>query len=443
MSSSSSSSSSVSPEPPANRKRTAAAAEIDEDSSDETSLESEHELDQDSEADDDAPPLSHAEKRRQKKKEKLEAEAQKDGPPKKKRKLADGKARVSDSTAEDKRRAARQNSVWVGNLSFKTTPEALRGFFEGVGEITRINMPTKPAGKPGVKGENRGFAYVDFSTPDAKIVAITLSERPLNGRKLLIKDGDSFEGRPKPAVPIEETSGDQKYGTSKSLSKTAQKILSQQKKPPAPTLFLGNLPFETTEDSLREMLDAHRRKTKEVNKDDDLQEGVKEKEDWIRRIRLGTFEDTGVCKGFAFVDFSSIDNATSALVNPKNHNFNGRRLVVEYASAEAVRRGPNKPKGEGKGDIKITKHDKVKEGHDGKNKRHRFDREENAGAEVGNGREENNEEDSARRARREFRQGTKGPRSRPKPGAALAQAVRQSAAIVTNNNAASKKIVFE
>jgi len=34
------------------------------------------------------------------------------------------------------------------------------------------------------------FAYVDFETPEAKKVAIALSEQPLLGRKLLIKDGE-------------------------------------------------------------------------------------------------------------------------------------------------------------------------------------------------------------------------------------------------------------
>ena len=33
------------------------------------------------------------------------------------------------------------------------------------------------------------FAYVDFATPEAKTLAIALSESPLKGRKLLIKDG--------------------------------------------------------------------------------------------------------------------------------------------------------------------------------------------------------------------------------------------------------------
>ena len=52
------------------------------------------------------------------------------------------------------------------------------------------------------------------------------------------------------------------------------------------TLFLGNLGFETTEDSIRELLDSHR--TKDAPSAD---------EKWIRKIRLGTFEDSGKCKG--------------------------------------------------------------------------------------------------------------------------------------------------
>lgn len=34
------------------------------------------------------------------------------------------------------------------------------------------------------------FAYVDFSTPEEKVKAIAMSERNLDGRRLLIKDGE-------------------------------------------------------------------------------------------------------------------------------------------------------------------------------------------------------------------------------------------------------------
>ena len=74
-------------------------------------------------------------------------------------------------------------------------------------------MPTKAGDKnPNgpVRKENRGFvqppasselmmeksknsfrfAYVDFATPEAKVAAIAMSENPLDGRRLLIKDGE-------------------------------------------------------------------------------------------------------------------------------------------------------------------------------------------------------------------------------------------------------------
>jgi len=51
----------------------------------------------------------------------------------------------------------RQNSIWVGNLSFKTTQDSLRRFFDGVGEITRVHLPTKPGTGQSAKRENRGY----------------------------------------------------------------------------------------------------------------------------------------------------------------------------------------------------------------------------------------------------------------------------------------------
>jgi RNA recognition motif-containing protein len=160
-----------------------------------------------SERTDDVPVLSHAARRKQKKKA-LSREAAPTGSPTKKHKKEEEE--ISHS-------AKRQNSVWVGNLCYKTTQESLQRFFGGVGEVTRVHLPTKLAKEsPGApaRRENRGcvffhhyrlrrlvsiclhsnpgadsFAYVDFATPDAKKVAITMSESPLDGRRLLIKDG--------------------------------------------------------------------------------------------------------------------------------------------------------------------------------------------------------------------------------------------------------------
>ena len=107
-----------------------------------------------------------------------------------------------------------------------------------------------------------------------------------------------------------------KLGASKTgLTKVAQKILGAQKQPPGPTLFFGNLGFEATEDSIRQLLEAHRKKPAgtpagadgdesvddeeedDVSKVKSIGKGSQKEDKWIRKIRMGTFEDSGKCKG--------------------------------------------------------------------------------------------------------------------------------------------------
>jgi hypothetical protein len=85
---------------------------------------------------------------------------------------------------------------------------------------------------------------------------------------------------------------------------------------------MGNLPFQATEESIQGMLEAHRksklaRKRGKDKKKDEKEEEEKEaekelfdkteekEEPWLRKIRLGTFEDSGKCKGYAQL-FSSL-----------------------------------------------------------------------------------------------------------------------------------------
>jgi hypothetical protein len=158
------------------------------------------------------------------------------------------------------------------------------------------------------------FAYVDFATPEAKDAAILMTESHLEGRRLLIKDGayisfffralydfrprapgGNFEGRPvKQGVSLDGL-GVQGRGQ----SKFAQKVLSVQKQPAAPTLFFGNLGFETTVESIRGLLEAHRAKeNKSENAASESANNDGAKDRWIRKIRMGTFEDSGLCKGY-------------------------------------------------------------------------------------------------------------------------------------------------
>lgn len=165
LSSASSSESSSSPVQTRKRKRKQIEVESSESSEGpDTSDASSSADEEDSDAPQHLPPtddtvLSHAERRRQKKKQKrdhLTAARELDdrtgaSPPSNVHSKAKAEADVS---ADDPRRQKRQNSIWVGNLSFRTTQDALQGFFDGAGTTTRVHMPMR-RGKQ-VQGENMG-----------------------------------------------------------------------------------------------------------------------------------------------------------------------------------------------------------------------------------------------------------------------------------------------
>jgi len=114
----------------------------------------------------DVPVLSHAAKRKERKAVLQKALATK-SPAKKEKK---------EELAS--RPPKRENSIWVGNLPYKTTPESLRRFFDGVGEITRVHLPTK-LGKasPGgpARRENRGWVWFRCFSFLVSVLFLTLS----------------------------------------------------------------------------------------------------------------------------------------------------------------------------------------------------------------------------------------------------------------------------
>jgi RNA recognition motif-containing protein len=189
----------------------------------------------------------------------------------------------SDSDSGDEEPPKRSEyGIWIGNLSFTTTKEHLRQFLLEQGSIqsqsiTRLHMPPPDGEQHGpakLRKHNRGFAYVDF--PDEKTLkdALDLSEALLMGRKVLIKNAKSYEGRPEKTAAADATSA---VKPGKEASKT---------------LFLGNLGFDATEEHLRE--------------------NFKPCGEMVR-IHVATFEDTGKCKGFAWVEFAELESAVSAM----------------------------------------------------------------------------------------------------------------------------------
>ncbi|KAL3470807.1 hypothetical protein BJX99DRAFT_238775 [Aspergillus californicus] len=197
---------------------------------------------------------------------------------------------TTESPTESQKRS--DYGVWIGNLAFFVTKDDLRRFITtnssiADATITRVHLP-KGAEKFG-KSQNKGFAYVDFSTSKAMKEAVDLSEQMLAGRRVLIKEAKNFQGRP------EKSKDDGKDGTSAAGSGHT----------PSKRVFVGNLSFDVTKESLEEHFS---------------------KCGTISSVHLATFQDTGKCKGYAWVEFEDLEASEAAA--------KGFKMVREYDEDE-------------------------------------------------------------------------------------------------------------
>lgn len=189
-----------------------------------------------------------------------------------------------------------EHSIWVGNLPFTLNGRELREWLVNnsggvitTESITRIKLPTvKNAARPkDEKPANKGFAYVDFTDIGGKVAAIALSETELNGRRLLIKDAKSFEGRPKKEK--EEDEGAEKGAEGGRPAAKGEPAVDPNA---SRKVFVGNLSFKVTEEDVWHNF---------------------EKCGEIASVKLATFEDTGKCKGYGWVTFKDPVGASWAV----------------------------------------------------------------------------------------------------------------------------------
>ncbi len=80
-------------------------------------------------------------------------------------------------------------NIFVGNLSYRVTPEELQEAFAQYGAVERVNIVTDRD-----TGQSRGFAFVEMSDRQAAEAAIAqLNGATLNGRAINVN-----EARPRP-----------------------------------------------------------------------------------------------------------------------------------------------------------------------------------------------------------------------------------------------------
>jgi RNA recognition motif-containing protein len=80
------------------------------------------------------------------------------------------------------------SKLYVGNLNFKTTEEALKQLFGQHGEVSSVNVL-----------QGRGFGFVEMATPEAAQDAKgKLNGTEFDGRKLIVNDARPRADKPGP-----------------------------------------------------------------------------------------------------------------------------------------------------------------------------------------------------------------------------------------------------
>lgn len=82
--------------------------------------------------------------------------------------------------------------LFVGNLSYNTTENDIRGAFAAHGRVLHVDLILDK-----VTGRSRGFAFVTMATPEDTEAAIAgMNGKDLGGRDLAVNEARSREDRP-------------------------------------------------------------------------------------------------------------------------------------------------------------------------------------------------------------------------------------------------------
>ncbi|VEU24041.1 DEKNAAC105265 [Brettanomyces naardenensis] len=83
----------------------------------------------------------------------------------------------------EQRKEIDNRSVFVSNVDFAATPEELQKHFSQCGTISRVTILTNK-----FTGNPKGYAYVEFSSPESVQVALQLNDSLFKGRMLKVTE---------------------------------------------------------------------------------------------------------------------------------------------------------------------------------------------------------------------------------------------------------------
>ncbi|KAF9456091.1 hypothetical protein BDZ94DRAFT_1276534 [Collybia nuda] len=200
-----------------------------------------------------------------------------DAAPPKKVKLANGDAAPAGAEEETK-------SIFVGRLSWSVDNDRLAQEFSQCGEVVSATVQMDRN-----TGKSRGFGHVHFATAEAVEKALAMNGHEIDGRPVNIDRGRQLD-------------------KSQVREKRAQ-AFGDETSPPSATLFVGNLSFGVTEDTVWTFFN-----------------------EWgVKSVRLPTDRETGRPKGFGYVEFEDVEGAKKAFESAAGAEIEGRAIRLDYS----------------------------------------------------------------------------------------------------------------
>lgn len=83
--------------------------------------------------------------------------------------------------------------LYVGGLSYDTTEDSLKEYFQGAGTVESVNIITDK-----FSGRSKGFGFVEMSTDAEAAKAIDMfNDKEFEGRSLKVNEARPMEDRPR------------------------------------------------------------------------------------------------------------------------------------------------------------------------------------------------------------------------------------------------------
>ncbi|KAG9844593.1 RNA-binding domain-containing protein, partial [Aureobasidium melanogenum] len=183
--------------------------------------------------------------------------------------------------------------LFVGGLSWNVDEDWLSKEFEEFSPVS-VRVITHAD-----SGRSKGFSYVEFADVDAATQALNA------------KHGTDLDGRTlKCDFSTPRDNSNRSYDKNQ-VGARANAFGDKQQSTPSTTLFVGNVSFNTTTDSLT---------------------GYFSEYGSINSIRLPTDRETGAPKGFGYVEFGSVEEAKAALEGLNGADVDGRNIRLDFAA---------------------------------------------------------------------------------------------------------------